>query len=81
MIEIATDPTVRGRTVKVYALLTSLLVLTESRVLKHSYVARLLGWKRENVSREIRALVRHGYLSEGARDGRYKTYRLTEGPT
>ena len=79
--KLATDRTIRGPTIKVYVIVCNHLVYDESRTLKHSYVARLLGWQRANVSREIRALVRSGYLSEGARDGRYKTYRLAPGPT
>ncbi len=78
--QLATDRTIRGQTLKVYVIVAALLVNDEPRILKHSSVARILGWKRENVSREIRALVRRGYLSEGVRDGRYKTYRLAQGP-
>lgn len=71
-----TDPRLRGRTFRVYVLLTLTLDVGVARTIKQSHLARVLRLHRPDVNSAIRQLVDLGYLEPGPPDGSLRTYRL-----
>lgn len=70
------DAALKGSPLAVYVWLWGQLEPHGYRAVVVATAAKKLGMKRETVGRALRILTAHGYLSEGNRDGPYRTFRM-----
>jgi DNA-binding MarR family transcriptional regulator len=59
-----------------YLFLCTQLDVMTYRPIKHSWLARRMGRKRQSVHRSLRRLLAYGYLERGPLSGKLRTYRL-----
>lgn len=76
MAQMAQDPDFTGATYRVFHLMLSQLDFENYILVNQSDMARKLGMKRPNVTREITKLCKKGVLMKGPRSGHQVTYRL-----
>lgn len=70
------DRALRGAPLTVYVWLLHHLELHGHRSAKTHALARALGLRRQTIGEALTVLVRRGYLEEGVRDGKLRTFRL-----
>lgn len=70
------DLALRGAPLAVYVWLLHHLELHGHRTAKTGAIARTLHMRRHTIGQALTVLVRRGYLEEGGRDGKLRTFRL-----
>jgi DNA-binding MarR family transcriptional regulator len=72
----ALDRRLHGNDLSLYLFLCTQLDVMSYRPIKHSWLARRMGQKRQNVQRSLRTLLAYGYLERGPYSDKLATYRL-----
>lgn len=72
------DPALRGAPLAVYVYVIHHLECHGYRAVKTDALAYALRMRRHTVGRALGTLVARGYLVEGRRDGKIRTFRLLE---
>lgn len=75
--EVSRDPDISGETLRVWMQLLSRLEDKNWLHVQQSAIAEAMQMKASNVSRSIKLLVQKGYLEEGPKVGRNKSYRIS----
>ena len=75
--QVATDPGLSARDVRVYVVLAKELECADYRPVKQVWVARQVGTHAATVAKALRCLLDHGYIERHTDTGMPHEYRLT----